>query len=64
MELFAAEEARDAVLKHGAAVVPGVKVLQQAVFGKVFSGKMPDGSIWKITKEGDDTFSVSVETMS
>lgn len=53
---LSADEARDAVLKSGVTAVPGVKTLQQAAFGKVFSGRKPDGSIWKITKVNEDEY--------
>lgn len=51
-----AEEALETLKLHGATVLPGPKVLQQAAHGKVFSGKKVDGGLWKVTKIDDDTF--------
>jgi hypothetical protein len=60
MALLSADEARDAVLKSGVTVVPNVNTLEQALAGKMFTGKKPDGTIWKIHKETEDGFSVSL----
>ena len=58
MELLSAEEAREAVLKNGATAVPSEKTLQQSTLAKVFSGRLPDGRIWKIRRQTEDAFVV------
>lgn len=56
MDLLSAEEAREAVRNTGVTVLPSEKTLKEAPMGKVFSGKKPDGSVWKIYRKTEDGF--------
>lgn len=40
----------------GALVLPKKKTLEAAAFGKVWSGKKADGSLWTLTKNAPDDF--------
>jgi len=55
---YSAEEARALLLENGVTAPPGLKVLADAAFLKVFSGRKADGVLWKITKVEDDRFTV------
>ncbi len=60
MEL-SAEEALEALRAKGVTVMPGLKTLEQAAHGKVFSGRKEDGTLWKVCKVNDDRFIVDEE---
>jgi hypothetical protein len=58
MDLLSPDEAREAVEKSGATALPSAKTLKECAVGKVFSGRKPDGTIWKITRQTEDGFVV------
>lgn len=58
MDLLSAEEARAIAANAGATALPSEQTLKSSALGKVFSGKKPDGSIWKIWRETEDGFRV------
>jgi|CXWL01.1.fsa_nt_gi hypothetical protein len=53
-----AEEALAEIKKNcEAAITPSLRVLDDAGHGKVYSGRTPDGKLWKIIRENDDVYS-------
>lgn len=57
-DLTAEQALADIKKNFETAITPSLKVLVDAGYGKVYSGRTPENGLWKIIRENEDVYSV------